>query len=102
MPRYNGEGKRETHGRIQGSAGVKLRTRRMERTSWLCEGCSKPGNPVIAEFVDHIVPLALGGKDVDENTRNLCGPCHDKATAEQFGQRQARRKKTYGADGWPI
>lgn len=36
-------------------------------------------------MVDHIKPLALGGLDVDENTRNLCDPCHVEVTAEQFG-----------------
>jgi 5-methylcytosine-specific restriction protein A len=48
--------------------------------------------------VDHIIPLALGGTDEDSNTRNLCKPCHDEVTAEQFGHRQ---KRAIGPDGWP-
>lgn len=94
----NGNGKRNRHGRIEGRAGVKLRTRRMERTAWLCEHCKAKGKTTLAKFVDHIKPLALGGTDTDDNTRNLCGPCHDEVTAEQFGH---RLKARIGPDGWP-
>ena len=45
----------------------------------------------------HLVD-AKGGEDVDENTRNLCTPCHDEVTAEQFGHKQ---KQAIGTDGWP-
>lgn len=38
-----------------------------------------------ARVVDHIVPLAHGGTDSDENTRNLCDPHHRLVTVEQFG-----------------
>lgn len=100
MSRYPEAGvKRERHGRIEGRAGVKLRKQRMERTAWRCEHCLAKGRVQLAEYVDHITPLALGGKDIDTNTRNLCGPCHDKVTAEQFGLRE---KKTIGKDGWPV
>ncbi|MFC0305307.1 HNH endonuclease [Rhizorhabdus histidinilytica] len=71
--------------RIRGSAGVKLRKRRLARTGGLCERCGKAGRVRLATRVDHIKPLALGGEDVDENTRNLCEPCHLDVTAEQFG-----------------
>lgn len=99
LPRYSGKGKRERHGRIEGRAGVKLRKRRMERSHWLCEHCKAKDKTVVAEFVDHIKPLALGGKDIDENTRNLCGPCHDVVTTEQFGH---RKRSQIGLDGWPV
>jgi 5-methylcytosine-specific restriction protein A len=49
--------------------------------------------------VDHIKPLAHGGSDEDDNTRNLCGDCHDEVTAEQFG---FKAKQKIGSDGWPI
>ncbi|UYY57095.1 HNH endonuclease [Sphingomonas sp. S2-65] len=35
--------------------------------------------------MNHIIPLALGGPDTDENTENLCGTCDKIVTAEQFG-----------------
>jgi 5-methylcytosine-specific restriction protein A len=89
--------KRETHGRIQGRAGQKLRTRRLQRSNYLCEDCL-PGRVVRATVVDHIKPLALGGEDIDGNTRNLCDPCHAKRTAEQFGH---KHKQPIGLDGWP-
>ena len=71
----------------------------MLRTHWLCEHCKAKDITRTAKFVDHIKPLALGGLDVDENTRNLCEPCHEAVTAEQFG---FMLKNTIGKDGWPI
>jgi 5-methylcytosine-specific restriction enzyme A len=88
---------RDHHGRIMGRKGVALRRRRLDANP-LCADCL-PGRVTTATRVDHIKPLALGGLDVDENTRNLCVPCHDKRTREQFGQRQ---KPSIGADGWPT
>ncbi|MAG24943.1 HNH endonuclease [Candidatus Pacearchaeota archaeon] len=79
------ESKRDTN-RIRGSMGQKLRKRRMERTNWLCEDCSAKGLVRAADVVDHIKPLALGGEDVDSNTRNLCNDCHKVRTKEQFGR----------------
>jgi 5-methylcytosine-specific restriction endonuclease McrA len=31
--------------------------------------------------LDHTIPLALGGRDADENLRPLCGPHHKAKTA---------------------
>jgi len=86
--------------RIRGHKGVAMRKRRMERSHWLCQDCLNSWPRVIqtADVVDHIVPLALGGEDVDDNTRNLCDPCHEKRTAEQFNR---PLKKEFGLDGWP-
>lgn len=85
--------------RLRGKAGVQQRKRRMERTHWLCEWCEAKGITRTATVVDHSIPLIMGGKDVDENTRNLCVDCNAKATAEQFGYQV---RPTIGADGWPI
>jgi 5-methylcytosine-specific restriction protein A len=70
----------------------------MQRTNGLCEMCLKKNLVNAAAVVDHELPLALGGSDEDSNTRNLCKPCHDEVTAEQFGH---RRKVATGLDGWP-
>jgi 5-methylcytosine-specific restriction protein A len=85
--------------RIRGSAGVKLRKRRLARTGHLCEHCKAKGLVRVATVVNHIKPLAHGGEDVDENTENLCFDCDSKVTAEQFG---TRIKQAIGADGWPC
>lgn len=85
--------------RLRGRSAVKQRKRRMQRTHWLCEDCLANGRTQAASVVDHIKPLAHGGSDEDENTRNLCDPCHVVRTAEQFGH---KRKVRIGDDGWPI
>lgn len=85
--------------RLRGRAGQAQRQRRLQRTKHLCEDCETEGRYVPATIVDHIIPLALGGSDEDENTRNLCDEHNRKRTAEQFGHRQ---KVEIGADGWPT
>lgn len=86
--------------RIRGRKGVELRRRRLARSSFLCEWCRDRQVTRLADVVDHILPLALGGHDVDENTRNLCDECHLKAGAQQFGHKDPR--KQLGLDGWPL
>jgi len=85
--------------RIRGRKGVSLRKRRLVRTNGLCEDCQAKSIVRPADVVDHIKPLALGGEDIDSNTRNLCHDCHGKRTAEQFGHEP---KLTFGDDGWPV
>ena len=89
---------RNNHGRIQGRRGVELRKRRMAQEP-LCRDCKAKGNYVAAQTIDHIIPLALGGTDTDDNCRALCHPCHDRRTAEQF---KRISKPEIGIDGWPI
>lgn len=85
--------------RLRGRAGQAQRKRRLARTKGLCERCKAKGIVRIATVVDHTIPLALGGTDDDENTRNLCDPCHEEVTAEQFGHKQVQ---PIGEDGWPA
>lgn len=75
------------------------RKRRLARSNYLCEWCLKAGRAIVADVVDHIVPLAHGGPDTDDNTRNLCNDHHREATAQQFGH---RIKVRTGLDGWPA
>jgi 5-methylcytosine-specific restriction protein A len=89
---------RESHGRIQGRAGVKLRQRRLQRTNYLCEDCLDAGLTRLAEQVDHVIPLHAGGEDVDSNTRNLCSEHHRDKTNLDMGY---RIKRTTAPDGWP-
>jgi 5-methylcytosine-specific restriction protein A len=48
---------------------------------------------------DHIIPLAQGGTDTEDNIRCLCASCHRIRTAQQFGYRVPQQ---IGPDGWPI
>lgn len=85
--------------RLRGRAAQRQRERRLARTNGLCEHCLAKSIVALATVVDHIVPLSKGGADTDCNTRNLCGECDSKATAEQFGRRYA---PVIGLDGWPV
>ena len=88
--------------RKRGRAGQRQRLRRLRRTNGLCELCFKQGHTTVATVVDHEKPLAHGGLDVDENTRNLCDEHHRQVTAEQFGHQVARGARGVGLDGRPI
>jgi 5-methylcytosine-specific restriction protein A len=88
--------------RLRGRAGQAQRLRRLKRTNGLCERCLAAGRTTVATVVDHIKPLAHGGSDEDDNTRNLCDPCHLEVTAEQFGHEVRRGKPGVGADGRPL
>ena len=79
--------------RRRGRAGQQDRKRRLDRTDGLCERCAGLNRwagfgmdrVTLSAIVNHIIPLAQGGPDTDENTENLCRPCDKIVTAEQFG-----------------
>lgn len=85
--------------RLRGRAGMKQRARRLAIEP-LCRDClaKTPSRVTAATVPDHIIPLAKGGTDTDDNIRCLCADCHIVRTREQFGQRVIRR---VGVDGWP-
>ena len=89
---------RNRHGRIEGRRGVALRRRRLANEP-RCRDCLDKGRVTASTVPDHIIPLAKGGTDTDDNIRCICGPCHDKRTAEQFGR---KHRPTIGRDGWPV
>ncbi|APZ98057.1 hypothetical protein BWQ93_05860 [Sphingopyxis sp. QXT-31] len=88
--------------RLRGRAGQKARARRLARTDGLCERCLDRGIVRLADEVNHKVPLDHGGEDVDENTENLCKPCHLGVTAEQFGHAAPIKGRGIGRDGRPT
>ena len=90
--------KRERHGRIEGRRGVKLRKQRIANAP-LCIDCIAKGKTTGTQVIDHILPLALGGTDTEDNIRALCHECHEVRTREQFGYRP---RVVYGEDGWPA
>jgi 5-methylcytosine-specific restriction protein A len=48
--------------------------------------CQKCACRVLASAidVDHVIPLARGGQDVDSNIQALCRPCHKLKTRSDF------------------
>ena len=83
-------------------AGQRQRQRRLERTNGLCERClERHGRYRPATVVNHKVPLAFGGSDLDENTENLCDDCDAEVTAEQFGH-QLQQHRGIGINGRPT
>lgn len=49
--------------------------------------CARCLRDVLASAIDidHVLPLALGGEDVDDNVQTLCRGCHKLKTREDFG-----------------
>lgn len=67
--------------RKRGSAGVRDRERIRARDCGLCQECKRQGRTTVGYPVDHIVALADGGSDSDDNKETLCQPCHDAKSA---------------------
>lgn len=88
--------------RVRGGKGQRMRERRMARTHGLCEMCDAEGKVALATVVNHKVPLAHGGLDVDENTENLCKRHDDEVTAHQFGKAEPVAARGIGRDGRPT
>ena len=74
----------------QGRGGRPWRRKReriLQRDNYLCVPCSKQHKITIAKEVDHILPLAKGGTDDDENLQSICIPCHEAKTLRDEGKR---------------
>ena len=65
----------------------------------LCVHCIRQSRVTAAQEVDHVIALANGGKDTDDNLQSLCIPCHQAKTAKDMGYTQ---RNTIGIDGWPV
>lgn len=61
--------------------------------------CADEGRVTAATTPDHIIALANGGTDTDDNIQCLCDAHHEAKTARDLGY---KAKPRYGADGWPI
>lgn len=77
-----------------------------ERERWmrlqpLCVRCLAMDPPKLSksERLDHIVALANGGDDSDDNKQMLCIPCHAWKTEQDLGYKP---KERIGLDGYPI
>jgi 5-methylcytosine-specific restriction endonuclease McrA len=71
------------------------------RQGWCCADpdgkCLLPDRKLEAEWdVDHLVPLADGGPDTNENLQVLCPACHRRKTSAERGHRPAESDDTIG------
>jgi 5-methylcytosine-specific restriction protein A len=70
--------------RITGRRLQKMRESLFAREP-LCRLCMQQGHTTLATIRDHIVPLAEGGTDDDENIQPICADCDDvKSKAERL------------------
>lgn len=75
--------------RTRGRRGVALRQQRLAAEP-LCRHCKAEGVVTPSTVPDHILCLAHGGLDVDENIQCLCDHHHRlKSIAERRAQRSA-------------
>ncbi len=74
----------------------------MARSGGLCEMCLDEGRTTVATVVNHKLPLARGGEDVDDNTENLCRRHDDEVTARQFGKAAPIEARGVGVSGRPT
>lgn len=75
MGRLSSEGKR-----VRGSAGVAMRKRRLSLFP-ICAECKKRGVIKATQVIDHVIPLGVGGEDLDSNCQGLCHDHHAEKTA---------------------
>lgn len=62
--------------RLRGRAAVRERAELV--ALWpFCRECLKQGKHVKTDVIDHVVPLAWGGREDRGNKQGLCHPCHD-------------------------
>ena len=77
--------------RRRGRAGAAQRGRRLLAEP-NCRDCAARGHARIADEVDHILPLAAGGLDTDDNVRCLCRFCHaERTAASRLAQKNATK-----------
>lgn len=75
----------QSRGGVKRISGRKLQAQRhaLFTREPLCRVCKAAGRVTLASVRDHIVPLAEGGQDMDDNVQPLCGDCHDEKTATE-------------------
>lgn len=56
----------------------------MRRDGYVCQRCGQILERTALE-VDHIVPIALGGDDEDDNLQTLCVRCNRRKGARFIG-----------------
>jgi 5-methylcytosine-specific restriction endonuclease McrA len=62
------------------------RMRILTRDAFRCRSCGRVASGHNVN-VDHVVPLADGGTDDDDNLQTLCRSCHGRKTRAEQGRR---------------
>lgn len=74
--------------RARGRPWRRARELALARDCGMCVLCQAQQRVTPATEVDHIVPIAEGGAELElANLRSVCGPCHATVTAEQTRRR---------------
>jgi len=85
-----GQGLSPVVDRIRGTTLQNIRVRILIRDNFTCQVCGKELRSKYLE-IDHIIPLAIGGREDDSNRQVLCIECHrEKSRIEEemnYGQR---------------
>ena len=66
--------------RLRGRKGQARRKRIAERDGFVCQIC---GRVTARGIADHVIALAFGGADTEEQMQWLCVPCSDAKTKEE-------------------
>lgn len=70
-----------------------VRMRVLARFGGLCQMCKRPTDERGFDL-DHQVPLAIGGEDIEDNLRPLCRACHRLKTRGDVGDiAKAKRRE---------
>jgi 5-methylcytosine-specific restriction protein A len=86
---WDADDRRQAPARIRGRTLQTLRRLLFSREP-LCRLCAAAGRTTIATVRDHIVPLAEGGQDSDDNIQPICDDCN-KAKTHAESMRGRRR-----------
>lgn len=85
--------------RTRGRKWMEIRSRVMRRDGYMCQCGKCKGKKLLADEVDHIVPLFKGGTDDLDNLMAMNKDCHEDKTNKDKGNRV---KIATGLDGWPV
>jgi 5-methylcytosine-specific restriction protein A len=70
-----------------------VRKRVWKRFNECCQMCFRPTDERGFDL-DHAIPLAIGGEDIEDNLRPLCTPCHRLKTKDDVADiAKAKRRE---------
>lgn len=80
--------RKTNHRKLTGRPWRRLREQILQRDKYLCQPCMRAGRYTEATEVDHIVGIAKGGPDDEDNLQSICFDCHQTKTACESGEGQ--------------
>lgn len=97
----NWDNKRDV-GRLTGRPWRRLRASVLLRDLYLCQcsDCAKRLVPLLADEVDHIIPLSRGGTNDLSNLRAMNRDCHARKSQAESGH--GSRRVGVDENGWPV